>query len=180
MAHPTFDILFAGEITEAADPERVRHQLQQRFMLSDKAAAQLFGGGTFALKRGVDIATAVRYQEVFRDSGAVVHVRQAASSNSPQDLPAVERAAPPAPAEREGPSETELEKLRLQAEARQSETTKPQFAAQPPAIDISYLSLVPGDDWTLEDCQPPVVSAKLPDTSHLKLVATVPDRVEES
>jgi hypothetical protein len=37
-------------------------------------------------------------------------------------------------------------------------------------LDISYLSLVPGDDWTLEDCEPPPTPIPLPDLSYLTLV----------
>ncbi len=49
------------------------------------------------------------------------------------------------------------------------------FLEEPPPsvsleLDISYLSLVPGYDWTLEDCDPPPTPIPLPDLSYLTLV----------
>jgi hypothetical protein len=50
--------------------------------------------------------------------------------------------------------------------------------AVPPAvprnIDTSYLSLVAGQDWTLEDCTPPHPPTPIPDISYLTLTPAEP------
>lgn len=46
--------------------------------------------------------------------------------------------------------------------------------AEPREIDTSYLSLVAGQDWTLEDCTPPRPPALIPDISYLTLTPAEP------
>jgi hypothetical protein len=46
-------------------------------------------------------------------------------------------------------------------------------------LDLSYLTLVEGDDWTLEDCEPPPTPIPLPDLSYLTLVP-LPDVAPQS
>lgn len=46
--------------------------------------------------------------------------------------------------------------------------------AEPREIDTSYLSLVAGQDWTLEDCTPPRAPTIIPDISHLTLAPAEP------
>lgn len=178
MAGAKFDILFAGELIGDADPNVVRRQLQQRFKLSDEAAATLFSGRIVTIKQGVDTAAAGRYREVFRDAGALIDIRPI---ESPPEIPPIPTAKPtrePAGAPREGPSDSEPEEpgqgSRLVPAAQDGEAIEPQ-----PVVDFSHLSLVQGEDWTLEDCQPSPVVEQLPDTSHLELVAPAHDGGEE-
>lgn len=156
MTGAKFDILFAGELMGDADPEKVRSQLQQRFKLSEAATERLFSGRTVTVKRDVDTVTASRYRKVFRDAKALIEIR-------PVDASARERAnsEPGVPL-----ADTEY---RGDEPVRQTHTDGPQV------IDLSHLSLVPGNDWTLEDCQPPLPPVRLPDTSHLRIVAPEPD-----
>jgi hypothetical protein len=46
--------------------------------------------------------------------------------------------------------------------------------AEPRKIDTSHLSLVAGQDWTLEDCTPPRPPAHIPDISYLTLTPAEP------
>jgi hypothetical protein len=46
--------------------------------------------------------------------------------------------------------------------------------AEPREIDTSYLSLVAGQDWTLEDCTPARPPAHIPDISYLTLTPAEP------
>jgi hypothetical protein len=46
--------------------------------------------------------------------------------------------------------------------------------AEPRKIDTSYLSLVAGQDWTLEDCTPPHAPTPIPDISYLTLAPADP------
>ena len=176
MAGARFDILFAGELMGDADLQQVRSQLQQRFKLSEAATARLFSGRTVTVKRGVDTATASRYRKVFRDAKALIEIR-------PVDLPSSVGTSEP-------PSEPTPESL-LELTHRRSPGRKPSFPISdrtpqgydstanahtdgPQVIDLSHLSLVQGNDWTLEDCQPPLPPVRLPDTSHLAIVPSEP------
>jgi hypothetical protein len=175
MAGATFDILFAGELMGDADPDEARRRLQQRFKLSDEAAARLFGGHTIAVKRGVDTATASRYRAVFRDAGALVQIRPVAAPYQPRPP-----TAEPAPT---SDGRQELARSTPGGPRMTLASLESGPLEQPPVpkireIDISHLSLVPGWDWTLEDCQPPSPPAKLPDISHLEILAPDPDTRE--
>jgi hypothetical protein len=176
MVGAKFDIFYAGGLIGDADPNEVRRHLQQRFKLSDEAAARLFSGRKIAIKLGVDTATASRYLEVFRDAKALVEISPAATSETPAAL-SEEREIPPEPAGQATPAETEPRQPSYATGEQQSKAEGQDedgvFKYQ--NIDISYLSLVPGWDWTLEDCQPPQEPTKLPDISHLEIVAPASD-----
>jgi hypothetical protein len=180
MPGAKFDILFAGELVGDADPSEVRRQLQQRFKLSDEVAARLFSGRALALKKGVDAATASRYREVFRNAGALVEIRRVADHPDPLKAPLPESAKGPAASDPEGEQAgAGAGGLRLAPDADQSKPLEQAGVLDRPAIDIGHLRLVPGRDWTLEDCQPLPSSIDPPDTSYLKLVTPPPDSREE-
>ena len=179
MGGARFDILFAGKLLGDADPDLVRRQLQQRFKLSDEVVAKLFSGRTIAVAQGVDTATASRYRQVFRDAKALVEIRPV------EDVPGTSSTALPESARRPAEAGPEAESRSVPVEPR---TKNGEWLSEParsrdlfsfPDIDISQLSLVPGWDWTLEDCQPTQVPAELPDTSHLEVVAPAPDDGKE-
>jgi len=187
MTGARFDILFAGELIGNADPETVRSQLQQRFKLSETAAQRLFSGRTVTVKRDVDTATASRYRKVFRDAKALIEIRPV---DAAPETPSVSASLPPS----EGTLETTLESGRapMDTSARERAGAAPgvpladsesrgygpvgqTHADDRQVIDLSHLSLVPGNDWTLEDCQPPLPPIRLPDTSHLRIIAPDPE-----
>ena len=159
-----------------ADPDEVRLQLQQRFNLSDETAARLFSGRALVLKRDVDVATASRYREVFRAAGALVETRPVRPRDTSPQPPEESVAADP-----EGRATGFGEGgLHLVSDAEQGKPLEQMDVGDHPGIDISHLRLVPGQDWTLEDCQPSPTSTQVPDTSRLKLVEPPPERHEES
>jgi hypothetical protein len=157
MSRASFDILFCGELVGDAAPDEVRRKLQQRFKLSDEKTARLFSGHTVSIKRGVDTATASAYRQIFRDAGALVQIQPSTEPLEAQ-LPKNPQSTPAWTTE-ETPSD----------ESPAGDWSQPAFP-EAPHIDISHLSLVPGTDWTLEDCQPPHPPVRLPDISHLELV----------
>jgi hypothetical protein len=182
MATSKFDILFSGELLWDADRDEVRRRLQQRFKLSDEAASKLFSGGPIVIRRGVDAATARGYREVFRDAGALVQIRQVETeSETPAVVTTGGPARGPAVGYRNGgsvESGSASGGLRLATPAKQNEPLEKPGAGNPPDIDVSHLRLVPGQGWTLEDCEPPPESVDI-DTSHLGLVMPAPDDREE-
>jgi hypothetical protein len=178
MADARFDILFAGELMVNADPSSVRSALQRQFALSDEVASRLLSGRPVAIRRGVDGTTAARYREVFRRARAIVQIRPAQAPSAPleESVPASDLALPMA--FREAPPEATAPGFQVQMPGQEDAPVTQAVAGDRPPIDISYLDLVPGDDWTLEDCQPPPIPVKLPDTSHLRLVPLDADSAE--
>ena len=183
MTGARFDILFAGELIGDADPETVRSQLQQRFKLSEAAAQRLFSGRTVTVKRDVDTATASRYRKVFRDAKALIEIRPVDAAPEP---PSVTASLPPSVGTLESALESRREPMDTSArervgaapsvpladtESRGYEPVGPTHTDGRQEIDLSHLSLVPGNDWTLEDCQPQFPPVRLPDTSHLRIIA---------
>jgi hypothetical protein len=170
MTENRYDITFAGELAPGTDPAEARRRIQTLFKLSDEAAHRLFGKRPATIKRGVDNATVVRYREAFRKAGAFIRVEPVPTSADL--LPAKTTAAPklvedePKPPAAPRPRAAGLQLTPL-------EDDRPLEA--PPVvnarkIDISYLSLVPGNDWTLADCEPPPPLIPVPDISHLRIV----------
>ena len=179
MGGARFDILFAGKLLGDADPDLVRRQLQQRFKLSDEVADKLFSGRTVVVAQGVETAAASRYRQVFRDAKALVEIRPAEAAPSTLSTPIPESAREPVGTGDEEQARSVPVRPRTMTGERFSEPARSRDLIDVPKIDISHLSLVPGWDWTLEDCQPPRVPTELPDTSHLEIVAPAPEDGEE-
>jgi hypothetical protein len=162
MADPKYDLIFSGELTPGTDPGAVRERIRELFKLTDDTLEKLFSGRPVAIKRGVDTATAVRFRDAFRDAGAVVQVlpgEQVEATGFPEDQATGEPGA--------GDGE-----LRLAPADDKPLETAPEIP--PLTIDISYLQLIPGDGWTLEDCAPPTPPVRIPDIGHLTLVEPEP------
>jgi hypothetical protein len=169
-ADPSYDIVFSGELTPGADPHAVRERLRALFKLPDETLDRLFSGRPVAIKRGVDAATAKRYRDVFRDAGAVVQTLTAE-----QDETGSSRAEH---ATSDAPREAADGGLQLAPMDGKPLETPPEIP--PLDIDISHLQLVPGMNWSLEDCAPPIPPIHFPDISHLHLVAIEPVEQPES
>jgi hypothetical protein len=174
MAGARFDIQFAGELVEGADAHEVRIRLQDLFKLSEDSADRLFGGKGVTIKRGVDAATASRFREVFRDAGALVRIVPVGAEPPP---PSSAQDAALAEVAESSPGAADGEGLQL-APVGHSLPLEQEGPVQPRTIDISYLSLVPGDDWTLEDCAPPLPPAALPDIRHLDILVPEDEKAE--
>lgn len=143
MAESRFDIQFAGELVQGADPLAVRERLRALFNLSPEALERLFSSQAVIVKRDLDAVTAARYRDAFRDAGAILRLTQTEAAGLTLAPPGadLDEALPP---------------------------------AAPREIDTSYLSLVAGEGWTLEDCAPPHASTHIPDISYLTLAPAEP------
>jgi hypothetical protein len=143
MAESRFDIQFAGELVQGADPLLVRERLRDLFKLSPDALERLFSSQAVIIKRDLDAVTAARYRDAFRDAGAILRLTQTPAAGLTLAPPGADlEEAAPAAARRE--------------------------------IDTSYLSLVAGEGWTLEDCAPPHAPTPIPDISYLTLAPAEP------
>ncbi|MEA3276864.1 MAG: hypothetical protein U9Q81_16570 [Pseudomonadota bacterium] len=166
MSHDRFDVLFAGELQAGEERDEVRRRLQSLFKLSDDAAIRLFSGRPVAIKREVDADTASRYRQTFLKAGALVHIVPTDAAAGPESAP-----------DQAGRGTTAADPHRQVAESSGlalsppgDQPLEPPVAANPPAIDIGHLGLVPGSDWTLEDCEPPLEPIELPDIGHLRIL----------
>lgn len=167
-----FDIIFDGELIGDSQVDEVRARVKEYFKLSDEAVDRLFGGKSVTLKRKVDMDTASKYRERFRQAGALIRVVPVASDEAPSPFGLPDDAVAPAaraPAPVQNPTETEPSGMQL-SEQGSGGPLEPPPPEAPPAIDTSYLSLVEQAGWTLEDCDQPPEAPPPPDISHLELV----------
>lgn len=168
MADERFDLVYKGLIAPGADPERTRRRLTAIFKLTDKGVERLFTGKPVIVKRDVDAATAAQFEKVFAHAGAiltVIPIEAAGLSESVESQVASESVEPP--------QIGAIDTSRLALAPQGGDLEEPPATALPD-LDLSYLSLVPGTGWTLEDCQPPPTPIPELDLSHLSLEPPAP------
>jgi len=168
MSDERFDLSYLGLIAPGADPEQVRRRLRAVFKLTDKGTERLFTGRPVIVKRAVDFATATRFEKIFARAGATLTIARVEARSEPDSEDATTADA----TARVRTIDTEQLSL-----APQSGRLEEPPIGGGPDLDISYLSLVPGDQWTLADCAPPPTPTPEPDISYLSL-APVEPRVE--
>lgn len=84
MNNSTFAVVFSGELVAGANPEQVKANFAQLFKVDVVKVAPMFGGQAVIIKKGVDEATAKKYQQALLQVGALSQViDQAASTTSP-------------------------------------------------------------------------------------------------
>jgi hypothetical protein len=170
MAESRFDIQFAGELVAGADPGATRERLGELFKLPPEGLDRLFDGQPHILKRDLDQATAVRFRDAFGEAGAILRLIPIAVG---PELVAPEQAATEA-AKSDPPVERTVADggLTLAPLGTKMDVAASPFV--PRVIDTSGLSLVPGWDWTLEDCAPPVRPVPFPEIGYLSLIPAEP------
>lgn len=163
MADQRYDLSYRGLLSPGADPEETRRRLGAIFKLGETGLERLFTGKPVIVKRDVDAATAAQFERLFAQAGAeltVVPLESEASRPAPDPvMQGVDESA-------QGPT-IDISGLSLAPQGGVLEEPPPSVSLD---LDISYLSLVQGDDWTLEDCEPPPTPIPLPDLSYLTLV----------
>ncbi len=83
MADQKFDIVFRGDIVIGKPLTQVKKNLAHLFKIPPEKVGALFSGKSVVLKKGVDAATAKKYQTVLTKAGAVTSVvAQAAEGQS--------------------------------------------------------------------------------------------------
>lgn len=177
MPEATYDILFAGNLLDGAEPERVKRNLKERFNLTDAQVERLFAGQRVVIKRGVDIGTATRYRELFHQAGAlaqIVKVEAGERAVAPPSAPAAPTStvAPQPASAATTPSSWLTGAWELAPPGAALEELGPTEPPRHP--NIAHLSLVEEDNWTLEDCAPPPLPQPLPDLDSLALEPLAP------
>ncbi len=166
MADERFDLSYKGLIAPGADAEHARQRLTAIFKLTDKGGERLFTGKPVIVKRNVDAATAAKLEKVFAQAGAILTVTPVEGSEAPVDNLAESETSTLA-----APQVATIDTSHLSL-APLFGFLEDEPEASVPALDLGYLSLVPGDDWTLEDCEPPPTPVPEPDLSYLSLEPT--------
>ena len=100
-------------------------------------------------------------RQVFLEVGALARLVQ--------QRPAAVPLAPPVPAEKAAlPRDWTL----APADGRPLELD---LGQAPPTVDISGMSLIPGQEWSLADCDQGAAPVMAPDISHLRILAPEAD-----
>jgi len=78
-----FEVVMNGVCVPGQEPATVRANVARLFKTTPDKVAALFSGQLVVIKRGLDEATAVKYQAALRQAGAMAQVREAAPQPSP-------------------------------------------------------------------------------------------------
>lgn len=74
MAEKRFDLIFRGEVQSGQDPRTVRKKLGSMLKLDSGRIEAFFSGDTTIIKKGLDKATAAKYQQTIARTGAVCEI----------------------------------------------------------------------------------------------------------
>ena len=97
MSDKTFEVVFNGKLVEGAAPEKVKANVAALFKVEVAKVERLFSGATVAIKKGLDEATAKKYQMALHKAGAITAVvNRAAAQVAPK--PAAQAAPKAKPA----------------------------------------------------------------------------------
>lgn len=175
MAEKRFDIIFRGQSLEGQDPILVRSQVARLCNVTIAQVEQLFSGRPVIIKRSVDPDTAGRFILAFRRAGALAELvpsvvgatdRENAPTTVhltalPPNTGSLADCAPPIAIA----TIPDISGLTIATPGVQLDRSP---APKMPVIDVSNLHLVPGQNWTLKDCEaqfPPPSLPSIPDFS---------------
>lgn len=101
MSDNNFEVAFSGQIVAGADLAQVKSKVAALFKTDVAKIEHMFSGARVVIKKGLDNATAVKYQAAMKSAGAICEVRDASVAEAPAAPPAVAKpAAAPAAAKR--------------------------------------------------------------------------------
>lgn len=167
-----FDIYFLGEILPGADPAEVRRSVAKLFHISEDAVERLFTGKALRVKQNIDVDTAGRYREKFREAGALLQIVPA-GGQPPDRSPQADAAPAAAGAVSHGATTPPTAGANADngiSLAEPGATIDPAPAPPTADIDTSGLTALPANTGSLEDCEVEKEPYPIPDISHLKIV----------
>lgn len=74
MSQKTCEVIFSGRLVEGAPLEKVKANVAALFKVEVAKVERLFSGGAVVIKKGVDAATAKKYQMALHKAGALCKV----------------------------------------------------------------------------------------------------------
>ena len=157
MATEFYNLIFRGEILEGHAVGAVQKKLAGLLKMNPAQVAKLFEGKSVTLKRGVDRATAAKYQTAFKSVGAKLRV-VAAAEQAAAEVPATPKQAKQSP-KAAAPKKSLAERL-VTEEASAPSAAGAVFG---PAWDLAPA----GSDLVRPEERPPEVPTDVPDVSHI-------------
>ncbi len=148
MSFEQYDIFFSGQLIDGSDETVARSKLAALFKLPRERVEHLFSGKPVAVKRSVNMDTAIKYRTAFRDAGALIEIKPitdtatAGAASIPAVAPSPEPTAAP-----------------------------PEASGQDLPTSSSGLSLSPANTGTLEGFAPEVVPVEIGDISQISMAA---------
>jgi hypothetical protein len=88
MSDNNFEVAFSGQLVAGADPAQVKAKVAVLFKTDVAKIEHMFSGARVVIKKGLDQATAVKYQAAMKSAGAVCEVRDASAAEAPASTPA--------------------------------------------------------------------------------------------
>lgn len=173
MTDDRYSVVFAGELEPGATREGARQSLGTAFGLDDAQLDKLFSGHRMVVKRSIGLKEGLRYQSAFRKAGCRVSVEPSSGTTAEgnADRPTVEDSTSPRRAEPWAGPAAEATGLALAPIGTALEEIDD---IQPPRFpDTTALSLVLGQQWSLEDCEPPIPPPTTLDAADLELIPMV-------
>lgn len=99
MAEQHYDLFFKGQILEGQHIDFVKADIQTLFKAKTDYVEKLFSGQEQVIKRKVDKATAIKFQQAFKKAGAKLivkaHAAQSATAPAPASEPAPQSISKP-------------------------------------------------------------------------------------
>jgi hypothetical protein len=165
MPDDRYNVVFSGELSTEATQESVRSHLQGWFRLDDAQLENLFSGRRVVVKRDVSLDVASRYQAAFRKAGGLALIEISGSEAADTAAAGGEEQAQPEALTKPA---TDATALALAPVGTPLEEIDDRGPLQSP--DTSALSLVPGLEWSLEDCDPLLPPPPTFDIDELELI----------
>lgn len=113
MSEVTYDLHFKGDLLDGHFVDFVKADIQALFKANDDYVAKLFSGDDVIIKRSVDKATAIRFQQAFKKAGAKLIVRPHGSA------PPAPKPTSPSPKEAAAPAPTPADQPRVDEPSEQ-------------------------------------------------------------
>jgi hypothetical protein len=95
VSQNTFEVVFSGKLVEGAVLEQVKAKVAAMFKVEVAKVERLFSGATVSIKKGIDEATAKKYQMALQKAGAICQVVNRAAAAAAPTPPASPAAPPP-------------------------------------------------------------------------------------
>lgn len=159
-----YSLVFVGQLAANVALETARNRVRESFRLDEVQLDKLFSGRRVVVKRDVGLCEARRYQAAFRRSGGIALVEPSGTGPAPGSRAETAMRPEPPPI---GKAALDHAGLTLAPVGALLDGIDDRGPAQRP--DTAALSLVPGTDWSLEDCEPPTLPPPVIDIDDLEL-----------
>ena len=76
MIEGKFDVVFRGQVVKNIELTQVKNNLVKLFKSSPEAVERLFGGKEVTIRKGLDYASAMKYQSALKAAGALALIKE--------------------------------------------------------------------------------------------------------